>query len=428
MQGEQVPGLLENAREGNYGTAAMQGLGVLGDATWAAGPVAGGILGTVLKAPGAVAKGVRAARGVDTATDGIRVFHGSPHDYAAERLVRMPDGTEQFLVGAPDRLPDVPEGAEVLKDFPLGRVRLDKMGSGEGAQVYGPGWYGAELEDVATAYRDQLANNFEILNPDELSAIAEKAQLLPEEARQIIREATGGGIPIADNLRASAKGHRYPEMAEALESMARMADRGELVPIPGRMYEANIRANPNDFLDWDKPLREQPPALQQRLRGLLDDQYGRGFYAKYASEGNDARDLLNNFDDIDFMKAMPERGIQGVRYLDAGSRQPASPFVVHNIAQDGHVINSYSFPSREEAEAFTVDWRRNLGDLPDEYVGSPQIVDATKAAESQSRNYSVFNEDLVDLLRKYGIAGLLGGGLLAGGTMAEQEAKTVPDS
>lgn len=359
MQGEQVPGLLENAREGNYGIAGLQGLGMLGDATWAGGPVAGGILGTALKAPGAVAKGVKAARGVDAGTDGIRVFHGSPHDYAAERLVRMPDGTERFITGAPDRLPDVPKGAEVLKDFPLGRVRLDKMGSGEGAQVYGPGWYGAELEDVAVSYRDTL---------------------------------TGGAGS------------------------------------SGRMYKANIRANPDDFLDWDKPLREQPPAMQKRLRGLLDDKYGRGFYAKYAAEGNDVRDLLNNFDDIDFMKVMPERGIQGVRYLDAGSRQPASPFVVHNVAQDGHVINSYSFPSKTEAEAFTVDWRRNLGDLPDEYVGSPRIVDATRAAESQSRNYSVFNEELVDLLRKYGIAGLLGGGLLAGGTMAEQEAKTVPDS
>ena len=63
MQGEQVPGLLENAREGNYGTSAMQGLGLLGDATYAAGPVVGGILGSAMKLPGAIGKGVKAARG-----------------------------------------------------------------------------------------------------------------------------------------------------------------------------------------------------------------------------------------------------------------------------------------------------------------------------------------------------------------------------
>jgi hypothetical protein len=60
-RGERVPGLLENAQEGNYGTSAMQGLGLLGDATYAGGPIAGGILGSVLKFPGAVGKGMRAA-------------------------------------------------------------------------------------------------------------------------------------------------------------------------------------------------------------------------------------------------------------------------------------------------------------------------------------------------------------------------------
>lgn len=45
------PSMAENFRQGNYGTAALQGLGVLGDMTYAGGPLLGATLGTVLKTP-----------------------------------------------------------------------------------------------------------------------------------------------------------------------------------------------------------------------------------------------------------------------------------------------------------------------------------------------------------------------------------------
>jgi len=51
--------------------------------------------------------------------DGIRAYHGSPHDFD--------------------------------------RFSLDAIGTGEGAQAYGHGLYFAESEDVARSYRDALA-------------------------------------------------------------------------------------------------------------------------------------------------------------------------------------------------------------------------------------------------------------------------------
>jgi hypothetical protein len=35
-------------------------------------------------------------------------------------------------------------------------------------------------------------------------------------------------------------------------------ERWQKHPDPGHMYEVNIRADPSHFLDWDKPLSEQP--------------------------------------------------------------------------------------------------------------------------------------------------------------------------
>jgi hypothetical protein len=87
----------------------------------------------------------------------IRAYHGSPHEFAAERLIRRPGGETEFMVGATDRLPNVPEGAEVLRDYPLGRLRMDKIGTGTGAQAYTHGLYLGEAEDTARNIRDKLS-------------------------------------------------------------------------------------------------------------------------------------------------------------------------------------------------------------------------------------------------------------------------------
>jgi len=40
--------------------------------------------------------------------------------------------------------------------FPQGRPRLDKIGTGEGAQAYGWGWYSADVKAVGKGYQDDL--------------------------------------------------------------------------------------------------------------------------------------------------------------------------------------------------------------------------------------------------------------------------------
>ena len=34
------------------------------------------------------------------------------------------------------------------------------------------------------------------------------------------------------------------------------------------MYEVNIKANPEQFLDWDKPLSQQPKAVREALERM----------------------------------------------------------------------------------------------------------------------------------------------------------------
>lgn len=84
-------------------------------------------------------------------------FHGTPHRFPKEILVQKPDGTQEYLVGTPDEFPVVPANYEVIREFPNGRFRMDKMGTGEGAQAYGWGMYFTDLESIARHYADKLS-------------------------------------------------------------------------------------------------------------------------------------------------------------------------------------------------------------------------------------------------------------------------------
>jgi hypothetical protein len=60
VEGGTEPGAVENFQQGNYGTAALQGLGAMGDIAMGI-PVAGAAVGSVMKAPRAIQRGMTAS-------------------------------------------------------------------------------------------------------------------------------------------------------------------------------------------------------------------------------------------------------------------------------------------------------------------------------------------------------------------------------
>jgi hypothetical protein len=96
--------------------------------------------GPVSKALAELAK--RADAGDEAARQGIRGYHGSPYNFPPVRELEMPDGAVVY-----QSMDDaVPEGARVIKEHPLGRFDMSKIGTGEGAQAYSRGLYFAERE------------------------------------------------------------------------------------------------------------------------------------------------------------------------------------------------------------------------------------------------------------------------------------------
>lgn len=262
-------------------------------------------------------------------TRGIRAYHGSPHDFD--------------------------------------KFDLSKIGTGEGAQAYGHGLYFAEKEGVAKGYRDTLSAD-----------LTQPAERLLKRHGGDVDAAMAAAKAEIDRLRNLPNAGNDPVMRDRLVAtqegnlamLNQLKNEGKMNP--GRMYEVNIKADPEHFLDWDKPLSGQSEAVKGLAQKAFDkygDFYipppektmgwtGGDLHASMArAERGDAPGFIGQGVKPPVADIMREAGIPGIKYLDQGSR----------------------------------------------------------AAGEGSRNYVVFDDSLIDIIRKYGIAGAGPVGFLASG-------------
>ena len=296
---------------------------------------------------------------------GFTLNQGSPHNFSAERFVRMPDGSTQYVVGAPDVLPDVPAGAEVLRDFPLGRQRMDKIGTGEGAQAYGYGLYNAEAEDVARGYRDALSPTLQSKIWEGVNQDGMRWSHINQIARDITEIVDNEGLASLDEY-APPKGFEDAWARGVAAAKANADSTG------GKIYEVNINADPADFLDWDLPLSAQPMAVQNALAPMVKSR-------------------------LDALEAAGQRGRQMAAEKGLPDFTPKSRERLYQEMRGGDIIGA----------ARTGQLQGNVEDILSE-AGIPGIryLDAgSRSADEGSRNYVMFDENLIDIVRKYGIAG-----------------------
>jgi hypothetical protein len=261
---------------------------------------------------------------------GIKAYHGSPHDFD--------------------------------------RFSLDKIGTGEGAQAYGHGLYFAEREGVARSYRDAL-QSYTIDNKPVGQFLAEtpKVDSVYDAIRHLKESGASPTIedaakfldtsPIPSERAVADAVSTYDNIDTArsmldkrhLPTFDKMVAEGRLTQNPGHMYEVNINADPEHFLDWDKPLAEQHPQTQDAVKQVMGPNWDQ---FRSATAGDAVKRGFIAPGEEGTAGALRDAGIPGIKYLDQGSR----------------------------------------------------------AAGDGSRNYVVFNDQLIDIARKYGLAGMTGAG------------------
>jgi hypothetical protein len=192
---------------------------------------------------------------------------------------------------------------------------MSKIGTGEGAQAYGHGLYFAEAPDVARGYQDKLS-----------AAQVIDDQTVDEGIKNAKRMMTMWG----DGDQAKSYMQRvygYDEnQAETLMQKARENHAGNLYKTslqwPDASREATDPLGPQHFLDWDKPLSEQPENIRSIFDGYLGE-LNKSNNPYLPSEYKTTGDILQYSRAA--LGASPENhlkelGIPGIRYLDGGSR------------------------------------------------------------------------------------------------------------
>jgi hypothetical protein len=208
------------------------------------------------------------------------------------------------------------------------------IGTGEGAQAYGYGHYVAENEGVARGYRDALTNKHQ---PPDL--VATQDALLQE---------IGASNDKAAALTAKGFDYDSPEVRAAIDpheqNIKALQDKLSAMPKPtGHMYEVNVAADPEKFLHWDKPLSEQHPDVRDAAHAALMKSGIDRTTANYIVNNKTGRDLHSTLARGEYRPdlmapeagapgaalALKEAGIPGIKYLDQGSRSAGEGS--HNI-------------------------------------------------------------------------------------------------
>ena len=194
------------------------------------------------------------------------------------------------------------------------RFDLDKIGTGEGVQAYGHGGYFAENLDTAKTYQPRTYEAEDILA--RMAQDAERAQ--DYGAYGVIEDAMLHRTP--HELRA-IHGPEFEELIKRIESL----------PQTGGLYEVDLHVRPETLIDLDKfelpyqpsvlshsahypPLSEQSPEVAE---ALLNVEPLNDFF--HLTRYGAARELMQQ-NPVLASERLRRLGVPGSSYLDQGSR------------------------------------------------------------------------------------------------------------
>lgn len=293
---------------------------------------------------------------------GIRAYHGSPHDFD--------------------------------------RFSMDKIGTGEGAQAYGHGLYFAENEGVAQGYRDALkmkgydnnqmyreaVNNhgFGAREFDQFESLARQTIHDPDVLANAFFDWNDEWRPLRNDPA------EYQNVRDFAEKYINSTPKG-------RMYEVDINASPDEFINYDAPWADQPDVVKRHFSRLAKN-----------GTGPDGSDLARRIESGVWLDEARNAGIKGIRYKDAGSRATSGGELLGiDRGADGwkakvRVTNRSGVGIQAPADMVTTS------------KAFPTEEAARQWAESKigggTSNYVVFDDNTINILKKYGIAGLTAGG------------------
>jgi hypothetical protein len=264
-----------------------------------------------------------------------------------------------YLLTAAGALPFLPAASQVRKGIKayhgsphsFDRFSTEQIGTGEGAQAYGQGLYFTESEDVAKGYKKQLSarNSFAQAERDFIKSMEDSGLDLSDEGvnsdslYQFSRQYVNNDGDLSETLKDARRTARLLEsdgqdasemraVIKAIEKSERLGFKPPSVD-KGSMYEVNIDVEPDELIDWDTPISQQSKKVQDAVyanrdavdQRIVDDYFG-GDRNNIINEDMTGQQYMANMDKVNAGMIdgteyeLAERGVKGVRYADAFTR------------------------------------------------------------------------------------------------------------
>ncbi len=158
---------------------------------------------------------------------------------------------------------------------------------------------------------------------------------------------------------------------------------------PGRMYEVNLHARPEQFLDWDAPMAQQGKAIQ-------------AIYNRHIAPRLNTRQVGEHLTDVRIdqgaIGAFPNAQVPDVMANPAAHVPTRGSDFYDGLARTS-INGDWGAPGEFAREQAT----RALADL--NIPGIRYLDQGSRGAGEGTRNYVVFNPEIIEILRRYGMAG-----------------------
>lgn len=278
------------------------------------------------------------------------------------------------------------------------RFSLEKVGTGEGAQVYGWGLYFAENKEVASRYREQLSG-------PTLNTGALWWRIMHMIHDRFPGEAAGG---LAQDILGTPPSRRRLDFPRLSEEDVKLFDEYSRSKT-GNEYTVTIEVEPGELLDWHTPINQQSQKVQDAvLRGPLAHANYRG--ATGAEIYNELSQLFKTpaknlpdwviesemfrgdsmvGSDRQASQYLKSLGIKGIRYLDQGSRNP----------QDLRVAEGPDGQFRVW-DAGNGGWF--TGDLGAREQAERWLADHPQYTPKRTYNYVIFDDSIIKITEQNG--------------------------
>jgi len=280
--------------------------------------------------------------------------------------------------------------------------KLEKIGTGEGAQAYGYGLYFTDSEDIAKFYKETVSEQAKKLSYDSKEDAAKAVQTnVPFTVEDDYRHYVfGDAEEVIDNALAVQRGEAPSESYVNNQLMAFDRDGVLLIEMPdgtslsllkslsgdtftatpvassqeGKMYKVAIEPKPEDMLDYQATFADQPKKVQDALKAV-------GYQV--------------------------EKNLVGQKnpksQIDLAMRRPM-PMVLDSLK--GRIIDDIKMGKIEPGKADKILSEKLLEQgVPGIKYRAAGSRGASVDAADAKMNYVVFDDKMIKILEKYGIVG-----------------------